>query len=43
MEDEPVFFIIGLIICPLGFLVGATGTIISALKQRRSEGILPTA
>jgi hypothetical protein len=36
--DEPVFFILAIIICPLGFLVGAAGTVITALKNRSSEG-----
>lgn len=29
--DEPVFFILGLIICPLGFLVGVVGTIVKLM------------
>jgi hypothetical protein len=28
--DEPVFFIFATILCPLGFLVGAVGTIVQA-------------
>ena len=34
--DEPVFFILAIIVCPLGFLVGAAGTVITALKNRNS-------
>jgi hypothetical protein len=32
--DEPFFFILGLIVCPLGFLVGAIGSIV--LRFRKS-------
>jgi hypothetical protein len=32
--DEPFFFILGLIVCPLGFLVGAIGSIV--LRVRKS-------
>lgn len=28
--DEPVFFILAVLVCPLGFLVGAIGTIVLA-------------
>jgi hypothetical protein len=31
--DEPVFFILASIVCPLGFLVGAVGTIILGVKN----------
>jgi len=31
--DEPFFFIMGIIICPLGFLVGAVGSIVLAIRQ----------
>ncbi len=30
--EEPVFFILAVIMCPLGFLVGTVGTIIQAIK-----------
>lgn len=30
--EEPVFFILAAILCPLGFLVGAVGTIIQTYK-----------
>ncbi len=33
--DEPVFFIIATIVCPLGFLVGAVGSIVLAIKKFR--------
>jgi len=32
--DEPVFFIIAIIICPVAFLVGAAGNIVLAIKKR---------
>jgi hypothetical protein len=38
--DEPVFFILATMICPLGFLVGAIGTIVIARKNKPS---LPAA
>ena len=34
LGDEPVFFIIAIIICPIGFLVGAAGSIVLAIKNR---------
>jgi hypothetical protein len=33
--DEPVFFILATIVCPLGFLVGAIGSIVLGIKDRR--------
>lgn len=33
--DEPVFFVLATTICPLGFLVGAVGSIVLAVKDRR--------
>ena len=35
--DEPVFFILAVIICPLGFIVGATGSIVIAVKRLISK------
>ena len=32
--EEPVFFILGLIVCPIAFLVGAIGTIVLAIKNK---------
>jgi len=32
--EEPVFFITALIVCPIGFLVGAVGTIVVAIKKK---------
>ena len=36
--DEPVFFIIAIFVCPLGFLVGAVGSIVIAIRRHRMEG-----
>jgi len=33
--DEPIFFILAIIVCPIGFLVGAAGTIVLAIKNRQ--------
>jgi len=35
--DEPVFFILAAIVCPLGLLVGGIGTIIIRRKHRRTK------
>jgi len=32
--EEPVFFITALIVCPIGFVVGAVGTIVLAIKKK---------
>lgn len=34
--EEPVFFILAIIVCPIGFLVGAIGTIVLAIKSKRA-------
>jgi hypothetical protein len=34
--DEPVFFILATIVCPLGFLVGVVGTIVLNIKNKSS-------
>ena len=34
--EEPVFFILATIVCPIGFLVGAVGTIVLAIKTKPS-------
>ena len=36
--EEPVFFIIAIIVCPIGFLVGAIGSIVLAIKRNRRLG-----
>ena len=33
--DEPVFFIIAIVVCPIGFLVGAVGSIVLAIRRHR--------
>jgi hypothetical protein len=33
--DEPVFFMLATIVCPLGFLVGAIGSIVLGIKDRQ--------
>ena len=35
--DEPVFFILAVIVCPLGLLVGGIGTIIIRMRHRRTK------
>ena len=35
--DEPVFFILAVIVCPLGFLVGAVGSIVLRIREVRSQ------
>ena len=33
LGDEPVFFIMAVLVCPIGFLVGAVGSIVLAKKK----------
>ena len=35
--DEPFFFIMTIFVCPLGFLVGAVGTIVLAIKKKQTD------
>lgn len=35
--DEPIFFLIAIIVCPIGFLIGTIGTIILFMKQKNSR------
>ncbi|MEJ2740186.1 MAG: hypothetical protein P8105_10230 [Dehalococcoidia bacterium] len=35
--DEPFFFIMAVIVCPLGFLVGFIGSIVLAVKRSRQK------
>ena len=37
MGDEPFFFILATIICPIAFLVGAIGSIVLFIKKKRIE------
>ena len=34
MGDEPVFFIMATIVCPIGFLAGMVGTIVVTIRNR---------
>lgn len=33
IEDEPVFFILALVVCPIAVLVGAVGALVLALRR----------
>ena len=33
--DEPFFFIMAIVVCPLGFLVGAVGSIVLSIRKSR--------
>ena len=35
LGDEPFFFIMAIFICPIGFLVGAVGSIVLAIKNKQ--------
>jgi hypothetical protein len=35
--DEPVFFVLATIICPLGFLAGAAGIIVLTIKKKSGQ------
>ena len=35
--DEPFFFIMAVIVCPLGFIVGFVGSIVLAVKKARQK------
>ena len=35
LGDEPFFFIMAILICPIAFLVGAVGSIVLAIKKSR--------
>jgi len=35
--DEPFFFLLAAIVCPLGYLVGATGSLVLHLKPKNKE------
>ena len=37
LNDEPVFFFIAVLLCPIAFLVGATGSIFLAAKNLRRK------
>jgi len=35
--EEPVFFIMAIFVCPIGFLVGAVGSVVLAIKNKRAK------
>jgi len=35
LGDEPFFFIMAIVVCPLGFLVGVVGSIVMGIKSSR--------
>ncbi len=37
LGDEPFFFIIAVLLCPIGFLVGAIGSIVLRAKNSRTQ------
>ncbi len=41
--DEPFFFIMAIFVCPLGFLVGAVGSIVLAIRRRRMAKKSPSS
>ena len=41
--DEPVFFIMAIVVCPIGFLVGVVGSIVLAIKKDRMAKKLPAS
>ena len=40
--DEPFFFILAVIVCPLGFLVGAIGSIVIVVRRKLSGKAMET-
>jgi len=37
LSDEPIFFIMAIFVCPIGFLVGIIGSIVLLIKQRKKS------
>ena len=35
LADEPFFFILAIIVCPIGFLVGVVGSVVLFIKRRQ--------
>lgn len=35
LADEPFFFLLGIIVCPIGFLIGAVGSIVLFIRERK--------
>ncbi len=42
LGDEPFFFLMAVVVCPLAFLVGAIGSIVLVVKGRQVAGESPT-
>ena len=38
LGDEPVFFLIAVLICPIGFLVGVVGSIVLLIRRKFGAG-----
>ena len=38
--DEPVFFIMATVVCPIGFLVGAIGSIVITIKRHKMAKLI---
>ena len=43
LGDEPVFFIMAIFVCPIGFLVGAIGSIVLAIRRYRMARESPSS
>ena len=39
LGDEPFFFIMAIIVCPIGFLVGVVGSIVLTKKKSRQQSV----
>jgi len=37
LEDEPFFFILGLMVCPLAYLVGTIGSIVLMFRKKKND------
>lgn len=40
LEDEPFFFFLAIIVCPLGFLIGVVGSAMLFVKKEKGKNIL---
>ncbi|MBU0476657.1 hypothetical protein KKB68_01435 [Patescibacteria group bacterium] len=41
LGDEPFFFLIAVIVCPIGFLVGVVGSIVLLIRDKKNKKELP--
>ena len=39
LGDEPFFFVMAIVVCPLGFLVGAVGSIVLTVRKNRQQSL----